>query len=545
MNVHGQHGHERALDRAATAVDFELTPAEADEVTAHVASCRECARAGAALRADAASLRAQGAILPSRRVDDAVIREIQRDGAPRQQGVLLVAAALLLLALLGTAAVGGFLRDSNQQVPVTVLPSDRPALFDPTTPPSQAVANPTADASETAAAPTPDPSAAVPGESWQQVDFEKADGVIRAAALRDSALVGVGAGGCLPRDAGQSDCYAAAWTARVGGDSWTRAPDQDGLKVGVAGPTSGPEKGLLDVAFGPAGAVAIGYAYDREDGGPGVWLSADGRTWQRVETALGALPDGARFSAIAANDRGYVIVGAIVDRAGPAARAAAWTSPNGVEWTRSVDTAGMDVGPCIDTGEEPACEGMAGVTWTGEAFAAVGAARSSAGAEARAAAWTSPDGGTWTRSDSGLDLDGRLSAVTTGPSGVVAVGTAFDAGTGAGIAASSPDGSSWTVTRLPGATPLHGVASIGGWTFAIEVSPEAFPPSTGLQLWRTRDNLTWDHVSGVPVVSDAVAYGDVDIDATADRLLIVGSAGLATPEGFRNFAYVTVVRGSP
>ena len=83
MTVHdlqGRPNHDRSLELAAMAVDFELTRAETAELETHLATCASCARRAAALRADASMLGRPLALLPSRRVDDVIYREIARRG---------------------------------------------------------------------------------------------------------------------------------------------------------------------------------------------------------------------------------------------------------------------------------------------------------------------------------------------------------------------------------------------------------------------------------------------------------------------------------
>ncbi len=273
----------------------------------------------------------------------------------------------------------------------------------------------------------------------------------------------------MPDFSNPTDCYGAAWTAAQG-RSWVRAEDQPGLAVGLESPTSGPEKGIFDVAAGPAGIVAIGHQYAGV--GPGIWRSTDGQRWERVSIGSNVVDD--FFVAIAAYPKGYVIVGRAVDYGALTAHAAAWISPDGLTWTRVTDTAAMDVGPCLDTLEEPDCGGMRAITWTGSSFVAVGEAREDFGKVSRPAAWTSQDGQVWTRTDTGLDFGGRLSGVTGGGPGLVAVGTICQPtciDVVDGVAASSRDGSTWTVTQITGSSALADVASAGGYVFAVGVEP--------------------------------------------------------------------------
>ena len=112
MSTMNRRLHDRALELAATGLDFTLAGAEAAELEAHLGACRACARSAAALRADTATLRRSTGLLPSRRVDDAVYAAIAgRDPRASSQRMLVLVAAtvLLLVALLGVAAAGAFI----------------------------------------------------------------------------------------------------------------------------------------------------------------------------------------------------------------------------------------------------------------------------------------------------------------------------------------------------------------------------------------------------------------------------------------------------
>ncbi len=360
MNAAERRLHERTLELAASAIDFDLTSAESVDLEAHLATCTSCGRDAAGLRADALAIRPPVTLMPSQRVDDAVRREIARGGARPQRFLLLAATALILLGLLAAVAVGAALLRTQETLPMTVVPTDRAAVADP----------------------VPNASPTL-GESWRTLDVPGGSSgrLIEAVTIAGAGLVGVGRGGC-DTDAAKDPtaCFGAAWTA---GADWsiTAVPDQDGLRVGLSNPTSGPEKGIYDVAFGPNGIVAVGYPLDPDVvGRPGIWRSPDGRTWQRARVDFGPPSLGVRLSAIGASERGYVAVGSLVDgtRAqGPdiTARAAAWVSGDGVTWTRAADTADMNVGPCLDTLEEPSCGGMLGISPSGDGFVAVGYAR--------------------------------------------------------------------------------------------------------------------------------------------------------------------------
>lgn len=115
--------HDRILELAATAVDFDLTAAESAEFETHLATCAACARRASGIRADARLLGLGREVLPSPRVDAAIRAAIARRRDRPAGWLLLVAAALLLVALMGVMAVGAALLRTPETLPVTVVPN--------------------------------------------------------------------------------------------------------------------------------------------------------------------------------------------------------------------------------------------------------------------------------------------------------------------------------------------------------------------------------------------------------------------------------------
>jgi hypothetical protein len=117
--------HDRALELAASALDFGLGGAETAELETHLAACPACARSSRALRLDAMALRSPTTLLPSRRVDDAVYRAVagRTLRSPSRAFVIMAATLLLLVALLGIAAAGASLLRNRPSVVVVPSPS--------------------------------------------------------------------------------------------------------------------------------------------------------------------------------------------------------------------------------------------------------------------------------------------------------------------------------------------------------------------------------------------------------------------------------------
>jgi hypothetical protein len=161
---------------------------------------------------------------------------------------------------------------------------------------------------------------------------------------------------------------AAVWTAD-NEDSWTRVPHDDALFEGV----------MIGVTSGDRGVLAFGHT-----GGPRpvVWVSPDGSSWTRapLDEALfdDAFPTPSRH-AVVAGGPGWIAVGGTTTgepfdwNGGPAA----WTSVDGITWTRVPDDAFVG-GPD---------ERLVAVTATPSRLVAVGEGSS---------LWVSTDGVTWT-----------------------------------------------------------------------------------------------------------------------------------------------------
>jgi hypothetical protein len=542
MTAADRTAHDRWLWLAASTIDFELTPGEVEELQVHLATCPACARTAAAMRADATALGRPLELLPSRRVDEVVAAAIARRPVRPQRNVLLAAAALLLLAILGAVVVGAYLRRSAEDLQTSLVPSDPPVVQ--------------------ASDPAPSPPVVV--DTWETLEFEAGSAAslvpgrfITASTFDGTDLVGVGRGGC-PDAVDPPACYVSAWTAAPGGP-WVGASDQPGLAVGPGSPVGQHVTGIVDIAAGPAGLVAVGFdvnplpsscAVAPCTSGPGVWRSVDGQNWERAHIDLGpGIVD--RFSfpvaAIAAGPRGYVMVGYTQTLAPNGsdgqAHAVAWTSPDGIAWTRAADSAEMDVGPCLEGPATPECGGMRAVVTTPDGYIAVGRARTGRSpGDIRPAAWTSPDGLTWARADGGLDFNGWLAGVTVAGPRLVAVGGMCEqdcfTSTVVGMAATSRDGSSWTAVPVPDAADFSAVAYPGGPIFAVGLHTRVGSEGpTDLQLWRSNDGVVWEPVTGLPTPSDVSVYQSVDITASPSRVVIAGWLQDDVAFDFRNYSY--------
>jgi hypothetical protein len=164
--------------------------------------------------------------------------------------------------------------------------------------------------------------------------------------------------------------------------------------------------------------------------GPVVWLSSNGKTWQRISGArLGLTSDAGRVLGItsAAGNGSSVVISAAVQGGG----SATWVSNNGgTTWTPVTVPAGTDDSASI-----------AGLAPLGKGFVAVRATPANGSADV----FTSADGTTWRQSATLATADGApltLGFVSGGPAGAVITGQAD----GVQIAFISANGTTWTGT---------------------------------------------------------------------------------------------------
>lgn len=194
------------------------------------------------------------------------------------------------------------------------------------------------------------------------------------------------------------------------GRQWERLPDVPGVPVGFASGIGG----------GPLGYVAVGFT-DPEPG-PVLLVSADGLGWRLIDPATaGDIVDG--IGAPVAVEGGWLAVGS------PRGALAVLRSDDGTSWAATpVEGSGTN-----GTHLSRVLEGPDGLIATGGASDGCGPFSSCPG---QTVAWWSQDGVAWGRIP-GMDPAIALSAMTVHPErGLVAV-------TGS-AAWSSPDGWTWT-----------------------------------------------------------------------------------------------------
>ena len=196
---------------------------------------------------------------------------------------------------------------------------------------------------------------------------------MRAVTAWGRGLVAVG------QDCFGLECVAAVW-ATSDGEPWSRVP-HDNTALGGPGPQ---RKWMWGLTTAGPGLVAVGWDCSWGDCVAAAWTSSDGVVWTRVphdEEVFGG-PGNQRMVSVTAGGPGVIAVGWDRSSSGEDARAAVWTSPDGVTWSRVPHDEQVFGGP-----EDQV---MWSVTTGGPGVVAVGYAGSLSGDSAQAAVWTSP-----------------------------------------------------------------------------------------------------------------------------------------------------------
>jgi hypothetical protein len=290
------------------------------------------------------------------------------------------------------------------------------------------------------------------------------------------------------------------------------------MRVADDGSLGGPDdQGMVDVAVGDPGLVAVGYDYSGGDGDAAVWASGDGSAWARLahdEVVFGGGGD-QEMNAVVAGGPGFVAVGWETLEESDAA---VWTSPDGLAWTRLPHDEAVFGGYCHQF--------MKDVVVAGPGLVAVGGDCSHGDRDA--AVWVSANGLAWSRVAhdaavfGGGDEQG-MESVALGPAGLVAVGYDYSGGDWDAAVWVSADGLTWSRVA-------HDEAVFGGadnqemWSVAASpagVVAVGYDDSGGdrdAAVWVSADGLTWSRVA-----HDATVFGGADGQEMAS--VVITAAG--------------------
>jgi serine/threonine-protein kinase len=328
---------------------------------------------------------------------------------------------------------------------------------------------------------------AFPGHQGQQGGV-----TVRSVASAGGTRLAVGGAGGHP----------AIWRCSSG--SWQLVP------AGAVPALQGSGE-LSSVAHGPDGWIAVGDAGSGAAPQPVAVTSANGESWQPVNSPTAFTGPGACVTAVAAGQHGYAVVGKHVS--GSRVFAAMWPSADLRSWAQGDN----DAGGTLDGRLQHSMVDAVAVTPGG--FVAVGTHGSGG------VIWTSADGGQqWTFIDyssahvpnTGVPA-GALLVVAAGGSRIVTAGYQVAAGGGdvPVVVVSTDGGLHWNPPIALG-TP----GGQGGRVTALTVAGSGFTAAgqvgrAGAQhtvTWRSPDGLTWSKAapaaSGTSAVTALAAAGE-------------------------------------
>lgn len=373
------------------------------------------------------------------------------------------------------------------------------------------------------------PESPAHGDAWEisEVPWTTQAIALQAAAATADRIVVVGGSACA---ADGSACHGGIWTLSSDG-ALEPVPDASNLDVGDVHPSSGPVPGLFDIAAGPNGFVALGYAAGSGEPIQGaLWRSNDGIAWERVD--VGPLLDRSRPEMIVAGGPGYVIVGEADELDAP--RAAVWSSADGHAWVRAPEQDSFDIGGYINTGETPGSGGMRAVTARGSELMAVGLwCAGGAPGPCRTVIWRSDDASGWTRHEPlNIPASGGIAAVAANGERFVAVGGNFEPSDAFSV--TSSDGVAFLTTPHPTIPRFESVVAMPNGFLALTSA------AARLGVWTSPDGVEWDAIEGVPQPAGATVLRELDVTVAGDQLIIVGWA--ETVAGQASFVLTAPIR---
>lgn len=254
----------------------------------------------------------------------------------------------------------------------------------------------------------------------------------------------------------------------------------------------------IEAVAAPADAyrrwTAVGSVSAHGRTGAAAWSSTDGLHWTRTDLeAVGVRASVA--SDVAARQNRVVVVGAVIRPAGDR-DAYVWTSNDGSAWT-AVPLDSVVGGP----GEQSMTSVAAGPA----GFVAAGVERTRE--RSLPVVWWSPDGDAWSRVSGPFLDEHAISDVAVGTAGVVAVGTIQTGGNVDGMVWFSPNGTTWRPVPL-GAAGFTGrgaqtvtavTATRGGF---VAVGDDAEGERRVAVVWTSADGITWNRQLASPDMAE-------------------------------------------
>jgi hypothetical protein len=343
----------------------------------------------------------------------------------------------------------------------------------------------------------------VSGYRWSRV---RSDMAVFGRGSSRMAIQDVIAGGPGLVAVGHAGGRAMVWTSRDG-SPWSRLPWNQTVFGGAR---------MNSVTTGGPGLVAVGDGERRDNcctygiASAIVWTSPDGIIWSRVpynETVF----DGASMNSVTTGGPGLVAVGNEAWEDDEQSDVVVWTSTDGITWSRVPhDNAAFD-----DASMVSVVAGAFGLVAVGTGWddAAVGADWD----DGRAAVWTSPDGITWSRIRSDETVFGEnteMNSVTMGGPGLVAVGTDWSDG-GSAAVWTSPDAITWSrvphddaVFASPDQYEMDDVIAGGSGLIAVGSESQGeeceqctfWDGTSAAAVWTSPDAITWSRMPNAELI---------------------------------------------
>ncbi|HEV8697176.1 MAG TPA: zf-HC2 domain-containing protein [Candidatus Limnocylindrales bacterium] len=389
--------HDRFLELAATAIDFELTAPERDALAEHLSDCQRCRAQVDALRADARRIAAPAGARLSPATSSAILARVVRSPAQPTALRMVALAAMLALLAIGTAAVGAAIVQQWERSRLTVVPPSTPPLTQ---------------------TPAPTGSCTV---AWTDTADGSAQGADLTAIVHGPAgYVAIGSL-AVPDGNGGSTNVGFAWRS-IDGATWNRDPI----------PGARGAKRLESVAVRGGRYVIVGHSEvgsaNPAAEGSVAWTSDDAVTWSEPGRFGGSADV---VTAVAAGPDGFVATGSRFLDAERVGAGLVWTSPDGVSWSTATELPGA-------TTAMPKT-----IAWSGDQWLVGGEGGTGIG---RAMIWWSVDARTWTLASELPEASGSsVSAIAAGADRAVAVLQ----GSPAGLGWSSTDGRRWSAIAAP------------------------------------------------------------------------------------------------